>query len=165
MGRDVDSRMKDMEFILRYFALNTERVKTAPKGNISLKKLLNEFMGDDKYNKDSEVAKLKEVFEDTISFIRTYIGDDAFHNIAAGDPNKIRKRFYPTIFDSIMVGTSIALARLGENIPKDNLEEKRLELLQNESYRKLISEGTMQTDSIHGRISHVLEVMYGIEYK
>ncbi|MGH1374681.1 MAG: DUF262 domain-containing protein [Cellvibrionaceae bacterium] len=165
MGEDVDSRMKDMEFILRYFAINTEKVKNAPKGNISLKKLLNEYMGSAQNNTDRNVVRLKETFAQTISFIRNNIGDDAFHNIVSGDRNKIRKRFYPTIFDSIMVGTTIALEHLGDDIPIANLEEKRLDLLQIEEYRKFTSEGTMQADSIHGRISHVLEVLYGIRYK
>ena len=111
------------------------------------------------------MRRLKDAFERTISFIRENVGDDAFHNIVSGDPEKIRKRFYPTIFDSIMVGTTIALEQLGDNIPTVNLEGKRLELLQIEAYRKFTSEGTMQADSIHGRISHVLEVMYGIQYK
>lgn len=165
MGEDVDSRMKDMEFILRYFAINTDKVKNAPKGNISLKKLLNEYMGSAENNRDEKVAYLKDTFNRTISFIRNNIGDNAFHNIVSGDPDKIRKRFYPTIFDSIMVGTTIALEYFGDDIPTANLEEKRLELLQIEEYRKFSSEGTMQADSIHGRIAHVLEVMYGIQYK
>ncbi|WP_049721911.1 DUF262 domain-containing protein [Gilvimarinus polysaccharolyticus] len=165
MGGDVDSRMKDMEFILRYLALNTDKVKNAQKGNISLKKLLNEYMGDEQNNTDEKVRSLKETFARTISFVRNNIGDDAFHNIVSGDRSKIRKRFYPTIFDSIMVGTTIALEHLGDDIPIANLEEKRLDLLQIEEYRKFTSEGTMQADSIHGRISHVLEVMYGIQYK
>ncbi|MEI8635062.1 DUF262 domain-containing protein [Vibrio sp. PP-XX7] len=126
MGEEVDSRMKDMEFILRYFAINTDKVKNAPKGNISLKKLLNEYMGNAQNNTDQKVASLKETFARTISFIRNNIGDDAFHNIGSGDREKIRKRFYPTIFDSIMVGTTIALENLGDDIPTANLEEKEI---------------------------------------
>lgn len=165
MGEDVDLRMKDMEFILRYASLNTDKVKFAPKGNISLKKLLNEFMGHSENNTAENIEKLKSEFEKTIFFICQHIGEDAFHNIVGGDPLKIRKRFYPTLFDSIMVATTIALNALGKNIPTKNLESKRLNLLQNATYRKHISEGTMQSESIHGRISLALEALYGIKYK
>lgn len=163
-GGDIDSRMRDMEFILRFFALNTEKVKLAPKGNISLKKLLNEYMGDSSNNTDEFVNNSKNDFESTIGFVRENIGENAFYNIVLGDIDKLRKRFYPTIFDSITVATSIALKKLGADIPKTNLEEKRLLLLKNPQYRKYISEGTMQTESIHGRISLALELLYGIQY-
>ncbi|HSI44157.1 MAG TPA: DUF262 domain-containing protein [Methylotenera sp.] len=164
-GKDIDSRMKDIEFILRFFALNTEKVKNAAKGNISLKKLLNEFMGDKANNTDDAISKLRFDFESAISFVYNNIGTNAFYNIVSGDPGKIRKRFYPTVFDSVMVATSIAINKLGPKIPTADLEAKRIHLLQIPEYRKFISEGTMQTESIHGRILLALEVLYGIQYK
>jgi len=164
IGQDIDSRMRDVEFILRFFALNTDTVKNAPKGNLSLKKLLNEYMGYKENNTNELIADLRKTFESTILFIKENIGSDAFYNIVSGEPDKIRRRFYPTIFDSIMVATAIALKRLGKDIPTESLEEKRLQLLQIPEYRKFTSEGTMQTESLHGRISLALEVLYGIQY-
>lgn len=165
MGSEIDLRMKDMEFILRYLSLNTEKIKLAEKGNISLKKLLNEFMGDSKNNTPTSIEKFRTNFEKTISFIFQHIGEDAFYNIVTGEPTKIRKRFYPTLFDSIMVATTIAINKLGNDIPKEGLNDKRLNLLQRPEFKKFISEGTMQAESIQGRISFVLEVLYGIQYK
>jgi hypothetical protein len=164
-GADIDSRMKDIEFILRYFALNTEEVKNAPKGNISLKKLLNEYMGNKNNNTEERISELKNNFETAISFIKNNIGGNAFYNIVLGDPEKIRKRFYPTVFDSVMVATVIALDKLGSRIPTKDLEAKRLALLQIPEYKKYVSEGTMQAESIHGRISLALKVLYGIQYQ
>jgi hypothetical protein len=164
-GADIDPRMRDMEFILRCFALNTDLVKNYPKGNISLKKLLNDFMGDKSNNTPEFIETASKTFKNVISYIHKNIGENAFFNIVSNDPKKIRKRFYPTIFDSLVVATSIALDVLGENIPEIELEEKRLELLQNENYKKYITQGTMQIESIHGRISMVLEKLYGLQYK
>lgn len=164
VGDTVDSRMRDMELILRFLALNTDEIKNAAKGNVSLKKLLNEYMGDKKNNTDAAINAQRDTFESTIKFIKENIGDSAFYNIVAGEPGKIRKRFYPTIFDSLMVATAIALEQLGTGIPTDNLEAKRLDILQDENFRKFISEGTMQTESIHGRIALLLEGLYGIQY-
>ncbi|MFB2887237.1 DUF262 domain-containing protein [Aeromonas veronii] len=164
IGNEIDPRMKDMELILRFLAMDTDKVKQAPKGNISLKKLLNEHMGEQKNNSPHAIQKQKEAFTSSISFIRQYFGENAFYNIISSEPDKIRKRFYPTIFDSLMIATSIAIRELGDNIPTQNLESKRIEVLKRNDFRKYISEGTMQTDSIHGRVSLLLEGLYGIQY-
>ncbi len=164
-GAGVDSRMRDSEYILRFFALNTEEIKNQEKGNISLKKTLNEYMGKDENNAEEHLGILSRDFNNTISFISENIGENAFFNIVSNNPEKIRKRFYPTIFDSIAIATSIALKELGENILADNLEQKRLDLLQDEAYKIHITQGTMQIDNIHGRISMVLESFYGLQYR
>lgn len=158
--------MRDMEFILRAFSLNTDEIKNAQGGNISLKKTLNEFMGNKKNNAQNHVYKLEEDFERTISFIYENIGEDAFFNIIQSTPPRIRRRFYPTIFDAIYIATSIYLNNVDElNSPPDDLEEKRLKLLQQPEFRSYITSGTMQTENIHGRISMVLESLYGLQYK
>lgn len=163
-GSGVDPRMRDSEFILRFFALKTKAIKTHKKGNLSLKKYLNEFMGDTKNNSERFIKNSSADFENTISFILDNIGENSFFNIVSNNPEKIRKRFYPTIFDSITVATSIAMKELGDDIPKNNLEKKRLKLLQNEDFKKYITQGTMQVDNIHGRIRMVLESFYGLQY-
>ncbi|MEI6065868.1 MAG: DUF262 domain-containing protein [Methylococcaceae bacterium] len=163
-GSEIDSRMRDSEFILRFFALNSGEIKKLIKGNISLKKLLNEFMGNSDNNSEKFIKNSSERFKSTILFIHNNIGENAFFNIVSNNPDKIRKRFYPTIFDSIAVATSIAIEKLGEDVPKLQLEKKRLELLQHEDFKKFITQGTMQVENIHGRISMVLESFYGLQY-
>lgn len=159
-----DARMRDMEFILRGLALNSNKIKNHEAGNISLKKLLNEFMGSRINNNPDTIDFIKHDFEDTIEFIYENIGGEAFFNIISSDPSRIRRRFYPTIFDAIYVATSIAL-KSGEDFNVDSLEERRLALLQNPIFRGHITSGTMQIENIHGRISMVLESLYGLEYR
>jgi hypothetical protein len=161
-GSEEDDRMRDMEYILRFFALNNENILQHKKGNISLKKSLNIFMGDKINNTDENVLNFEKTFISTIDFIYKNIGDNSFFNIVSNDPSKIRKRFYPTIFDSICIGTAIAIKLKGDSISVNELEEKRLALLQNPEYKKYISEGTMQAESIQGRVSMILEHLYGI---
>ena len=43
-SKDVDQRMRDIEFILRFFALNSPEFEAITQDNISLKKFLNQFM-------------------------------------------------------------------------------------------------------------------------
>ena len=160
-----DPRMRDLEFILRFLALDTDYIKNNETSAISLKKYLNEFMGSEESQCPDIIEKRKQKFDSVIEFIYENIGENAFYNITAGDDTKIRKRFYPTIFDSLCPAVSIALNQLGGDIPKVNLETKRLELLKNPDYRKYTSEGTMQIAHIHGRINLTLEYLFGIKYE
>ena len=155
----------DLEFILRFFALDTDFVRTNKSSVISLKKYLNEFMGADSSQDLSVIQNQREKFTRVIDFIFEYFGENAFYNITGGDETKIRKRFYPTIFDSLCPAVSMALEKLGKNIPTENLEEKRLKLLKNEEYRKFTTEGTMQISHIHGRINLTLQKLFGIIYE
>lgn len=164
---DEDSRMRDVEFILRFLALDTEYIKTNQSSSISLKKYLNEFMG----SKNSQIPKIinkrRDKFNSVLSFINEHIGENAFYNITAidGEDDKIRKRFYPTIFDSLCPAVSIALERLGADIPTQNLEQKRIEVLKNPEFRKFALEGTMQIAHIHGRINLMLHHLFGLSYE
>ncbi len=162
---DSDPRMRDMEFILRFLGLDTEYIKNNQSSTISLKKYLNEFMGSENSQDLEIIEERRDKFNNVMDFISEHIGENAFYNITAGDDAKIRKRFYPTIFDSITPAVAIAQRTLGEEIPTDNLEEKRLALLKDENYKKFISEGTMQIAHIHGRINLALNYLFGINYE
>lgn len=165
-GKDtVDPRMRDMEFILRFLALDTDYVKLNKSSNISLKKYLNEFMGNSNSQNPEIIEERKEKFNFVMQFILNNIGENAFYNITGGDDTKIRKRFYPTIFDSICPAVAIAHRHFGDDIPTENLEVKRLALLKDEEYRIYISEGTMQISHIHGRINKALNYLFGISYE
>lgn len=162
---DEDSRMRDLEFILRFLALDTEYVRSNQSSAISLKKYLNEFMGSENSQIGSVINGRRDKFNSVIDFIYEHFGENAFYNITGGDETKIRKRFYPTIFDSLCPAVSMALEKLGDDIPTENLEEKRLELLKDEDYRKFITEGTMQISHIHGRIDLTLQHLFGLTYE
>lgn len=162
---DIDSRMRDMEFILRFLALDTEFIKNNDSSTISLKKYLNEFMGSTNSQTHEIIEERREKFNFVMQFIIDHIGENAFYNITGGDESKIRKRFYPTIFDSICPAVAIAHRHFGDDIPTEELEEKRLALLKDEDYKTYISEGTMQISHIHGRIDKALNYLFGISYE
>lgn len=163
--KDEDSRMRDLEFILRFLALDTDFIKTNESSSISLKKYLNEFMGSTNSQNHLVINHRREKFNRVIKFIFENIGENAFYNITGGDETKIRKRFYPTIFDSLCPAVSIALEKLGDNIPTEHLEAKRLSLLKNEEYKKFTTEGTMQISHIQGRIDLTLQYLFGLNYE
>ncbi|MEM7364335.1 MAG: DUF262 domain-containing protein, partial [Pseudomonadota bacterium] len=157
-----DSRMRDMEFILRFMALGTDDIWEIgdPAHRISLKKHLNDFMGDPV--NEGKVDSLRRDFLETIGFVRARIGEDAFFNVQQSDPTKIRKRFYPTIFDSIAIATLLARRKLGDDIPTRRLEQKRRKLIKSEQFKSYISEATMRVEHITGRINFAAESLYGV---
>lgn len=158
-GKD-DARMKDMELILRFFVLNNESVYHSEAKNISLKKLLNDYM--QKYVKadDAFIQSKRDDFTKTIKFINDVFGEVAFFNYQ-NDSDKIRKRLYPTIYDSLMIATSIALKRNPDmQYNRDFLCERRKNLVQNPDYRKSITTGTMLVENIKNRIGMALNLLY-----
>lgn len=160
-----DARMRDLEFILRFFALDTDYIKNTKISVISLKKYLNEFMGKKSSQTDDIIEARRENFNFTMDFIHQYIGENAFYNIVTGEDTKIRRRFYPTIFDSICLAVSFANKKLGDKIPTEGLETKRLALLKDSEFKKYSSEGTMQIAHIHGRINKALNYLFGLNYE
>lgn len=158
-----DSRMRDLEFILRYFTLKSEQIRQIIKGNISLKLYLNEFMGNKSNNLPENVEIHRNDFLDTINAVYTQFGENAFYNVQSNDLTTIRKRFYPTVFDSVMIATSIAIKK---KIPTEtNIENKRLELLKDEKFREYSTQGTMQIEHIKGRIRLALKYLYDLNYE
>ena len=122
-------------------------------------------MGNSNSQNPAIIDERREKFNFVMQFILDNIGENAFYNITGGDDTKIRKRFYPTIFDSICPAVAMAHRHFGEDIPTENLEIKRLALLKDEEYRTFISEGTMQISHIHGRINKTLNYLFGINYE
>ena len=161
-GQEVeDSRMRDLEYILRFFALDFVYNEGSSKSNISLKKYLNEFMGSKANNSTKNIQEFSDAFNSTIAIIERLLGENAFYNIQSTDLSTIRKRFYPTLFDSIMIATNYAMKK-GFNVSNVN-ESKRLRLLKDDKFRKYISEGTMQVEHIRGRINLALKYLYDID--
>lgn len=154
-----DSRMRDLEYILRFLALNTPEVMQSTKSNISLKKHLNEFMGKKTNNTESKINDFANDFNETLQLVYEQFGENSFYNVQISDLTTIRKRFYPTIFDSIMIATSIA-KKIGITI--ENNENKRLNLLRDQDYRRFCSEGTMLIEHINGRVNLALKHLYNI---
>ncbi|MBS1512572.1 MAG: DUF262 domain-containing protein [Bacteroidetes bacterium] len=156
-----DSRMRDLEFILRFFALKSNEVKDSKKGSISLKKLLNEFMGAKGNNYPRAVLNFGQEFTSSILAVKNQFGENAFFNVQSNDLTTIRKRFYPTVYDSIMIATAIALEK-GVNTSKSN-ETNRLALLRDDKFREYSTQGTMQVEHINGRIELALKHLYNLQ--
>lgn len=157
-----DSRMRDLEFILRFFAISSTQWAKNDEGTISLKKFLNEFMGNDNSKNKEILQQRREDFMNVIDYIHKNIGKTAFQNVTA--KGEFTNKFNPTIFDSIMTATKIAI-NSNENLADKNLEDKKLKLLGNTNYQDLIRVRTTNKDRIGKRISLALKTLYNKNYE
>jgi uncharacterized protein with ParB-like and HNH nuclease domain len=162
--KDPDSRMRDIEFILRFFAIADRKWKSNETKQISLKKFLNDYMGNIKFDNESILTKYKNTFLNTMHFIHDNIGLDAFQNISQSDPNLFSGKFNPTVFDSISIATKIALHK-NMKLDVTDLHRKRKKLLNNTKYQDLLRIRTTNENRISKRISLSLKTLYGGSYE
>lgn len=158
----VDSRMRDVELILRFFALNTPNIYHSDEKSIVLKHVLNLYMTNYLNANDIFLDERKADFDNTIAFIYANFGKEAFYNLQ-NDLVKLRRRLYPTVYDSIMIATSIAISQGYKADQGVDMNLRRLELLRDFEYRNSITQGTMRIENIKMRISRALSILYQIE--
>lgn len=159
-----DVRMRDLEHILRFFALSNEKIlnpeKDFPK-RISLKKYLNQYM--DSVNSSEFIDNLRTRFEQSIKFSHQCFGSGAFHNISPSEEGKLVPSFSPTLFDSVMISVDIAIRRGLNNFDINKLESKRVSILKNPDYQKLLSQETMRVQNIRMRVGLMFSTLFGSE--
>lgn len=152
----IDSRMRDMEFILRFFVIKSPKVLNSDAVQISLKKELNEFM--DRHKRDSigEINKFKKEFISTIDSIYEKLGENAFRSYTN---NKFITRFHPTIFDAVTVSFYKALKE-GKQINQIS-QSQHTELLKNEEFKSVTTIRTTDVENINRRIELASEYLIG----
>lgn len=153
-----DDRMRDVEFILRFFALSSEHIfdeKKSPS-RISLKKFLNEYM---ESIGTAEIEGLRSRFLDSVGFVFAHIGDSAFHNISSsGDPKNTS--FSPTVFDAVLIATD-KVVQSKRHIDTRSLIDRRLDKLRDKNYQSLLYQETMRTANVRERVKLMQVALYG----
>lgn len=140
-----DKRMRDVELILRFFALSYEYEGYKK----SMKDFLSKFM--DKYrNDENKINEFRIFFEKTVSTIYQKLGPNLF---------RIKRGLSATILDSVMVAFALNL----ENIPED-IKSRYKQLLDdnpNNSYIKYIYESTTDEKVVKQRIELACGKLFG----
>lgn len=161
--KEEDSRMKDIESILRYFSLKKDNIPK-DKIQISLKSQLNDIMYKFNNLKNENLENYKKEFERVIDYIYVNIGSNAFHNISA-KTGEVIERFNPNIFDSISLATLYMLENNEEKNKYDDLYIKRIALLNDIKFKEYISERTTNVENINGRINKAMNYLFGMNYE
>lgn len=159
-----DARMRDIEFVLRFFALSSPSFREETKERISLKQFLNLYMETNRKPSDQELASLETRFKRTMDFVLDKFGSGAFQNLSATHPDKLVGKFSPTIFDSITIAADFALEKGNFTLPQQP-EDARRALLRDSDFKKAISQETMRTDTIRLRIKKACEALFGMAYE
>ena len=149
-----DSRMRDLEFILRFFLMKSDEVQQSTANKISLKKALNDFMGNHKNASVEQIAALRTDFINTMNAVNTCFGTRAFNNYSRG---KFTHKFHPAIFDAVSVAVYQRLQN-GQPIPAIKPEQHSL-LLENSDFKSSISIRTTDIDSIRTRGRMVADLL------
>ena len=164
-----DSRMIDVEYILRFFAMDNLADRDEKKKNqISLKKYLNTYMGDGNKLSDLEIESLHMHFEKVMSYIFRELGSHAFGNIKIKDkkPDGFIEKFHPTIFDAISVSTSYVIKNNLIDITTYKIcKENHISLLLDEQFIDSIKNRTTNTNNIYIRINKACQFLYGVSYE
>jgi len=162
--KEGDDRMKDIEFILRFFSLQSKDIWDKNKGQISLKKHLNLFMGSKESEKIPVLTKREEDFIDMINFINDSFSKEAFFGLSKKEDGTINstRKIQITIFDSIAIATIKAL-KSGKEINKKDLESRKEKLLFDEKYIEYTTIRTTNIEHIKGRINLAMKYLYDLE--
>lgn len=153
-----DSRMRDIEFILRFFLMKSEIVLKSESKQIPLKKSLNSIMHIHQNELSDGIEKMQDDFNKTIDYVYNSLGFRAFNNFSRG---VFTKNFHPAIYDSIMVAAFFAMEGGIEARPIN--EDTHKQLLSNEEYMTSISQRTTDIESIKTRIHLAGQLLFGAE--
>lgn len=162
-AEEADERMRDLECILRFFALSDEKILRAEDApaRISLKKYLNQYM--DSVNKAEYIDEFRKRFNAVIDFIYKNHKLYAFHNLSPSDSDKLVPSFSPTLFDAVMISIDAAIKNGIGEVGGGVLEVRRISLLKDPDYQKLLAQETMRTPNIRSRIGKMYRTLFQAE--
>lgn len=153
-----DSRMRDLEYILRFFSMKTNYILQTESKQISLKKTLNDFMREHKDDNPEIIQHFKYEFERIVQLVFKYIGKNAFKNYTR---NKFSKKFHPAIYDAIMI--AVFLIDKKDIQLTDASEKRHIDLLTNDEFKNATSKRTTDIVNIKKRISLAGKILFGVE--
>lgn len=160
-----DSRMADVELVLRFFALyDFYRDKTVTIRQLALKKYLNDYMNKMNTADDALLEEYKRVFTKTMDLIQSLLGRNAFRNLTKVTEKKpiqeFATAFHPAIFDAIGQAAAYIIEHNVELNHEKDYSLVHKELLNNTDFKEYISIRTTNVDRIRNRIELSLRVLF-----
>ncbi|OYY73722.1 MAG: hypothetical protein B7Y40_07620 [Gammaproteobacteria bacterium 28-57-27] len=158
-----DPTMRDMEYILRFFALSSVGFKASKTERISLRRELDLHIKDKSKLTDEELTEMEQRFYSSVDMALKLFGENAFHNVSPSDSSKFVPKFNPTIFDSILIAIDSAIRRGVE--PINDPVEQKFKLLKDPEYKITIAKETMRRNNIKKRIEKASNYLFGVDYE
>lgn len=156
-----DSRMADIELILRFFAFceifSREEIK---QKQINLVKYLNIYMKSKNDISEKQLEHDKKMFLDIIGFLYANIGEHVFRTGKVKNGEFIwAKRINPVVFDAVCAATY----KVGDRLHVEHLKEKYECLLEDEQFLKVTKQRTTNVENIKQRILIAAKILYGVQ--
>lgn len=137
-----DSRMRDVELILRFFAL----LHASEKYQKPMKDFMSKYMVTHRADNPSHILAYESEFTETMKIISSRLGEKPFH---------LYSGFNSSVYDSV----AIAVAKHRDSIPADF--EKRWETLsKSDELRELVTGGTTDVDQVQARLTLVEQALF-----
>lgn len=154
----LDSRMLDIELILRFFSISHLYSNTPDTHTINLTNYLNWYMSDKKKMNEGQIKKLTQIFIDTMNLVFELFNDLSFRK-----PTNINRKIKvnPVIFDAVSVATLRVIENKLELASKEAILDRYGKLFLDEEFIDMISKRTTNIDNIIGRINKVYVDVYG----
>ncbi len=159
-NKDPDTRMRDIEYILRFFVMKTDSVLYSKSKQISLKKSLNNFMNSHKNDDDDDINQFKNEFKKNIQLLDECLGKNAFKNYSK---EKFSQKFHPAIYDAVMVSAFLIIQK-DLQLPHVS-DENHIKLLENEEFKMAISKRTTDTENIRKRVCLAGKLLFGVDIR
>lgn len=134
-----DARMRDIEMILRFFALFKFWKNYKPP----MKDFINQFMENNKNLDEQKMIFFERIFSETMKIIYTEIGNNAF---------KIKAGLNVAVFDAITVGIAEVGLKRTRNLKLECDSLKKIEAFQN-----AVSQSTTNRDQLESRIKLAIQ--------
>jgi hypothetical protein len=138
----ISRRLKDIELILRFFALLFRHESYESP----MKDFLNKFMAKNKSLASPTRDELLSIFQNTTSLIHTNLGVNAF---------RPERTVNAALVDALMTGVAKSL-RAGFTPSRDGLTNARRQLLSDKDFLDAITTGTSQKPKVDVRISQAI---------
>lgn len=160
-----DSRMTDIEFILRFFALDKLLLDGIDIKRIILKKELNEFMADNANAAADKIAELSTEFENVVELIWKALGACAFRNVTrvtAKEPGQEFSKFiHPAIFDAVSIAAARFERESSRGVASQFTVENYKRLLNNQEFIDCITNRTTNSDKLKRRVELAYSFLFG----
>lgn len=140
-NRDPDLRRKDLELLLRFFAMRELTAYTKP-----MKDFLSRFMRKNKNPAEEVLQESRNVFEQTCKAVVDTLGEKPFH---------VRAGLNSAVFDAVMVAFSHHPGDADEGVA-----QRYRRLIGDEEFERCTRHGTTDTDVVRKRFERASEVLF-----
>lgn len=138
-----DVRLRDVELILRFFAL----LNNANKYTKPMKTFLNNYMGKRRHPDAGQLQELRRVFEKTVNEVNASLGDRPFH---------LKAGLNAAAYDSVFV----AFASNKKALPRD-IAKRYSALKRDKKFGEWVTSSTTDENVVHGRLARAKKLLFG----